>query len=202
VKDLVGKRVAVNLAAHGDYILLKALTNEGIPVDSVNRVAIQPPDAAAAFATGKIDAWSTFGVFFSTAVRNGARVLVHESDVRSDDVNVNAASVEVLEKNPAAFQLFIKVVNDLVDVAHKSPERFQNVFTDKGPTAVSGDELRLAIENTKISPKLRVPTASDRVRVSNVAQLFFVHKSIDRAIAADEIIFDIDAAARRKGIEP
>jgi len=38
LKDLVGKRVAVNLAAHGDYILLKALTNEGISIDSVNRV--------------------------------------------------------------------------------------------------------------------------------------------------------------------
>jgi sulfonate transport system substrate-binding protein len=202
VKELVGKRVAVNLAAHGDYILLKALTNEAIPIDSVSRVSIQPPDAAAAFATGKIDAWSTFGVFFSTAVRNGAHVLAHEADVGSDDVNVNAASVEVLEKNPAAFKAFIKVVNDLVDLAHAHPERFQNVFTDKGPTAVSGDELRLAIENTRTLPKLRVPTASDRVRVSNVARLFFANKSIDRAISADEIIFDIDAAARRKGQEP
>jgi sulfonate transport system substrate-binding protein len=202
IKDLVGKRVAVNLAAHGDYILLKALTNEGIPIDSVKRVAIQPPDAAAAFATGKIDAWSTFGVFFSTAVRNGARVLAHEADVGSDDVNVNAANVEVLEKNPAAFKLFIKVLNDLVDLAHKYPERFQNVFTDKGPTAVSGDELRLAIETTRVLPKVRVPTDSDRRRVSNVASLFFANKSIDRAISADEIVFDIDAAARRKGLEP
>lgn len=202
VKDLVGKRVAVNLAAHGDYILLKALTNEGIPIDSVNRVSIQPPDAAAAFATGKIDAWATFGVFFNTAVRNGARILVREADVGSDDVNVHAASVEVLEKNPAAFQKFIQVVNDLVDLAHQYPERFQNVFTDKGPTAVSGDELRLAVGTTRILPKLRVPTASDRVRVSNVANLFFANKSIDRAIDADEIVFEVDAAARRKGLEP
>lgn len=202
LNELVGKRVAVNLAAHGDYILLKALTQEGISIASVNRVFIQPPDAAAAFATGKIDAWSTFGVFFNTAVRNGARVLAHEADVGSDDVNVYAASVEVLERNPAAFQLFVKVVNDLVDLAHKDPERFQNVFTDKGPTAISGDELRLAIESTRVSPKLRVPTASDRVRVSNVANLFLANKSIDRAISADEIVFDIDVAARRRGIAP
>jgi len=202
VKDLVGKRVAVNLAAHGDYILLKALANEGIPAEKVNRVAIQPPDAAAAFATGKIDAWSTFGVFFSTAVRNGARILIREAEVGSDDVNVSAANVEVLEKNPVAFQVFIKVVNGLVDLAHRYPERFQNIFTDKGPTAVAGDELRLAIENTKVAPKTRVPTEADRVRVANVAKLFFANRSIDRNISVDEIVFDVEAAARRKGVVP
>jgi sulfonate transport system substrate-binding protein len=98
--------------------------------------------------------------------------------------------------------VFIKVLNDLVDLGHRYPERFQNVFTDKGPTAVSGEELRLAIENTRILPKPRVPTAADRVRVSNVAKLFFVNKSIDRAISADEIVFDIDEAVGRKGLEP
>ena len=33
VKDLVGKRVAVNPAAHGEYILLEALKEAGIPFD-------------------------------------------------------------------------------------------------------------------------------------------------------------------------
>jgi hypothetical protein len=108
--------VAVNLAAHGDYILLKALTNEGIPVDSVNRVAIQPPDAAAAFATGKIDAWSTFGVFFSTAVRNGARVSGHMRPTlaRTTSTSTPPASRCWRRIQPPS-KLFIKVVNDLVD---------------------------------------------------------------------------------------
>ena len=60
VQDLVGKRVAVNVLAHGDYMLLEALKEAGIPLDKVQRTPLQPPDAAAAFATGKIDAWSTF----------------------------------------------------------------------------------------------------------------------------------------------
>ncbi len=98
LKDLEGKRVAVNWAAHGDYVLLKALTNAGVDPNRVVRVPIQPAEAAAAFATGKIDAWSTFGVFFSTAVRNGAKVLVTEEQVESDDVSVNAANESVLSK--------------------------------------------------------------------------------------------------------
>jgi predicted methyltransferase/ABC-type nitrate/sulfonate/bicarbonate transport system substrate-binding protein len=195
IKDLVGKRVAVNLAAHGDYLLLKALANAGIPASKVERVAIQPPDAAAAFATGKIDAWSTFGTFYNTAVRNGAHVLAIEGDLHSDDVGVLAANVAVLRKNPAAFQTILRVSRELTALAHQSPEKFQNVFKDKGPTAVSGEELRLAIEDTRTLPDYRVPTPADRARVESVSKLFFENKSIDRKIAVDEIVFDVDQAA-------
>jgi len=201
IKDLVGKRVAVNFAAHGDYMLLKALANEGIPADKVERVPIQPPDAAAAFATGKIDAWSTFGVFFTTAVRNGARVLAHEADLKSDDVSVTAANAEILAKNPAAFQVLLRTVQSLVTQAHQHPEAFQNVFTDKGPTALSGPELAVAVEQSRHYPPPRVPTAQDKQRVANVGKLFFANKSIDRDIAVDDIVFDIDAASRALGWE-
>jgi predicted methyltransferase/ABC-type nitrate/sulfonate/bicarbonate transport system substrate-binding protein len=195
VKDLVGKRVAVNLAAHGDYLLLKALANAGIPASKVERVPIQPPDAAAAFATGKIDAWSTFGSFFNTAVRNGAHVVAVESELHSDDVGVLAANVAVLQKNPAAFQTILRVSDELTALAHQSPEKFQNVFKDKGPTALSGEELRLATEDTRTVPSFRVPTAADRARVENVSKIFFENKSIDRKIPVDEIVFDVDQAA-------
>ena len=198
VKDLVGKRVAVNLAAHGDYMLLKALANEGIPTDQVTRVPIQPPDAAAAFATGKIDAWSTFGTFFSSAVRNGAHVLALDANIGSDDVGVNSANVDVLEKNPQAFQVLLKVVQDLTEEAHRSPEKFQNVFAEKGPTAVSGDDLRIAIDETRILPVPHVPTAEDKIKVGNVSKIFFANKSIDREVAVDDIVFDIDQAAKAK----
>jgi sulfonate transport system substrate-binding protein len=197
VKDLVGKRVAVNLAAHGDYILLKALANAGIPASKVERVPIQPPDAAAAFATGKIDAWSTFGTFFSTAVGHGAHVLATERELGSDDVGVLAANVAVLQKNPAAFQVILRVSQELTTLAHQSPEKFQNVFKDKGPTALSGEELRIATEETRVVPAFRVPTASDRTRIRNVAQIFFDNKSIDRNISVDDIVFDIDRAAKK-----
>ncbi|HVT08953.1 MAG TPA: NrtA/SsuA/CpmA family ABC transporter substrate-binding protein [Polyangia bacterium] len=199
VKDLVGKRVAVNWAAHGDYILLKALANAGIPTAQVERVPIQPPDAAAAFATGKIDAWSTFGTFFNTAVRNGAHVLAIERDIDSDDVGVLAASETALRQNPAAFQTILRVSQELTALAHQTPEKFQNIFRDKGPTALSGEELKDAIDDTRVLPAYRVPTATDRARVEKVSEIFFRNHSIDRQIPVDEIVFDVDVAAARHG---
>jgi sulfonate transport system substrate-binding protein len=198
VQDLIGKRVAVNLAAKGDYVLLKALANAGIPAAQVERVPIQPPDAAAAFASGKIDAWSTFGTFFSTAVKNGAHVVAVERELHSDDVGVLAANVSVLQKNPAAFQVILRVVQELAVLAHQSPEKFENVFKNKGPTALSGEELRLATEETRVVPAYRVPTTADRARIHNVAQIFFDNRSIDRNIPVSDIVFDIDQTVRAR----
>ncbi|MET0287706.1 MAG: NrtA/SsuA/CpmA family ABC transporter substrate-binding protein [Polyangiales bacterium] len=198
IEDLKGKRVAVNLAAHGDYLLLKALANHGVPAESVERVPIQPPEAAAAFATGKIDAWSTFGVFFATAKNNGANILAYEADLDSDDVSVSAANVALLEKNPAAFQVLVRVQSELAQQAHEHPEQFTNVFTDKGPTAFAGERLDISLAEQRSTPPQRVPTAADKQRVANVAKIFTENKSIDRAIPVDDIVFDIDAAAARK----
>ncbi len=194
VEDLKGKRVAVNLAAHGDYVLLRALEKHGIPASEVTRVPIQPPDAAAAFATGKIDAWSTFNVFFTTAVQNGAHVVAYESDLQSDDVTVTAAHADVLARNPRAFQIFIAVVARLTEQARQHPEKFQNVFTSQGPTAVSGARLEADIEDTRRAPVQRVPNAEDAARVGNVVRLLHENRSIDRSIAPSEIILDVDAA--------
>jgi sulfonate transport system substrate-binding protein len=198
VEDLIGKRVAVNHAAHGDYMLLRALQLRGIPAEKVTRVAIQPPDAAAAFATGKIDAWSTFGVFFTTAVKNGANVLAYASELESDDVGVTSANLDVLQRGPEAFQVLLRVVQELTRKANAEPDKFQNVFTDKGPTAVFGDNLRLAIEEMQVAPAPRVPTAADRERVGRVSKLLFDNKSIDREISVDQLVFDIDEAAQAK----
>lgn len=194
VRDLIGKRVAVNLGAHGDYVLLKALANEGIPAELVTRVPIQPPDAASAFAAGQIDAWSIFGVYYTTAVRNGAHVIVREEQIGSDDVGVIAANVRLLERNPTAFGVFVRVAQELVEQARRQPERFQNVFTTRGPTAVTGDELRIAIEEMRVYPSPRLVTPADRQRIRNVSKILYENRSLDREITVDEIVHDIGPA--------
>jgi hypothetical protein len=59
---------------------------------------------------------------------------------------------------------------------------------------VSGDELRIAIDETRKLPAYRLPTASDRARVANVASLLYRNKSIDRDMTVDDVIFDLDRA--------
>ncbi|MGD9805601.1 MAG: NrtA/SsuA/CpmA family ABC transporter substrate-binding protein [Hyphomicrobiaceae bacterium] len=58
VEDLVGKSVAVNRSGLGEFLLVAALEKHKIDRSKVNFVYLNPPDAAPALASGKVDAWS------------------------------------------------------------------------------------------------------------------------------------------------
>ncbi len=58
VEDLIGKSVAVNRSGLGEFLLIAALEKHKIDRSKVNIVYINPPDAAPALASGKVDAWS------------------------------------------------------------------------------------------------------------------------------------------------
>lgn len=58
VEDLVGKSVAVNRSGLGEFLAVAALEKHGIDRSKVKFVYLNPPDAAPALASGKVDAWS------------------------------------------------------------------------------------------------------------------------------------------------
>ncbi|MBW0447106.1 aliphatic sulfonate ABC transporter substrate-binding protein [bacterium M00.F.Ca.ET.228.01.1.1] len=58
VADLAGRKVAVNRSGLGEFLLIAALEKHRVDRDKVQFVYLNPPDAAPAFAQGKVDAWS------------------------------------------------------------------------------------------------------------------------------------------------
>jgi sulfonate transport system substrate-binding protein len=58
VEDLVGKSVAVNRSGLGEFLLVAALEKHHVDRSKVKFVYLNPPDAAPALASGKVDAWS------------------------------------------------------------------------------------------------------------------------------------------------
>lgn len=58
VEDLVGKSVAVNRSGLGEFLLVAALEKHKVDRSKVNFVYLNPPDAAPALASDKVDAWS------------------------------------------------------------------------------------------------------------------------------------------------
>ncbi len=76
VADLKGKRVATGKISIGHYLLLRALESAGLTTKDITPIFMAPSDAKAAFASGQIDAWSTWSPFLATAVlHDKARVL-------------------------------------------------------------------------------------------------------------------------------
>jgi sulfonate transport system substrate-binding protein len=58
VEDLAGKSVAVNRSGLGEFLLVAALEEHKVDRSTVKFVYLNPPDAAPALASGKVDAWS------------------------------------------------------------------------------------------------------------------------------------------------
>jgi sulfonate transport system substrate-binding protein len=60
LQDLRGKRVAALSGTAMHFGLVKLLRGAGLDPQAVNLINMTPPDAAAAFASGQIDAWSVW----------------------------------------------------------------------------------------------------------------------------------------------
>src|SRR6267378_8009952 len=58
IEDLVGKSVAVNRSGLGEFLLVAALEKHKVDRSTVKFIYLNPPDAAPALASGKVDAWS------------------------------------------------------------------------------------------------------------------------------------------------
>ncbi|MFG1421136.1 sulfonate ABC transporter substrate-binding protein [Roseixanthobacter liquoris] len=81
VAELKGKKVGVTKGSSAQNLLVAALERAGVAYSDITPVYLSPADAAAAFASGKIDAWSIWDPFFAIAEqRHAPRVLTTTKD--------------------------------------------------------------------------------------------------------------------------
>ncbi|GAA4145432.1 NrtA/SsuA/CpmA family ABC transporter substrate-binding protein [Actinomadura keratinilytica] len=193
VRDLVGRRVAVNKAGRGEYLLLLALKEAGIPASQVQRVYLDPVQGASAFSTGKVDAWWAIVDAYPEAVAKGARVLVHGRDLPDQDLTIWAARTELLQADPKAVQTFLDVLRELTEQEKRTPEKFQNVFLDKGPAAVSGARLNDALASARHQNVPRPVTDADGEHVAAVAGLFREQGVLPGEIRPEDVLFKLGA---------
>ncbi|MDO6966316.1 aliphatic sulfonate ABC transporter substrate-binding protein [Rhizobium alvei] len=67
LEDLKGKRVAFKRGSSAHNFTVKALRKAGLSLADITAVDLPPPDAAAAFKTGAIDAWAIWDPYFAVA---------------------------------------------------------------------------------------------------------------------------------------
>lgn len=101
VAGLKGRSVGVGKGTSAHNLLVATLEKNGLTFDQITPTYLSPADAAAAFATGKIDAWSIWDPFLAIAeTRYDPVVLVRSPDV----IDVNTyylANRDFAARNPA-----------------------------------------------------------------------------------------------------
>jgi sulfonate transport system substrate-binding protein len=86
IAGLEGKKVAVAKASSGHNLLVAALESAKLPWSAITPVYLAPPDAAAAFVRGAVDAWSIWDPFFAIAeLKQKARALPIDPSVSAQN---------------------------------------------------------------------------------------------------------------------
>ena len=111
VAGLKGKKVAVGKGTSAHNLLVAALEANGLGLDDIEPIYLGPADAAAAFASDAVEAWSIWDPFLAIAeVQHQPNVILRSGDVISvntyflanRDFAADAGNTEVIGKTVAA----------------------------------------------------------------------------------------------------
>ncbi|MDR3514665.1 MAG: aliphatic sulfonate ABC transporter substrate-binding protein [Azospirillaceae bacterium] len=138
--DLKGKKVAYVRGSSAHNVLLASLASAGLRISDVESALLSPADAAAAFVSGKVDAWSIWDPFAAVAeLRDGAR--------RLTDAPPSASFVVARADYAAAHPDVVAAADDEFNKAgaYARDHRPDYVHFTHEATGVTEDALSLAI---------------------------------------------------------
>lgn len=111
IKDLAGKKVAVNRGGTGEYLLTQGLEKNGVDPKNVERVYLSPSDSGPSFVQGHVDAWATWDPFVAIAEKSyGGQVIADGAAIGSDNAVVLVSSREFAEKKADELQAIFDVL--------------------------------------------------------------------------------------------
>jgi sulfonate transport system substrate-binding protein len=96
VTGLKGKKIAVAKGSSANWVLLKALQENGLTIGDVEIAYLQPTDAQQAFANGSVDAWAIWAPFSLQAQAQGATFVVTGDQLGIPGLTFQVASDKAL----------------------------------------------------------------------------------------------------------
>jgi NitT/TauT family transport system substrate-binding protein len=155
MKDLKGKRVAVESGALGAFVLSRALALEEMQAGDVAVVHLESNEHPGAFEKGQVDGAVTFDPYRSTLMQSGAVTLFDSTRIPGEIVDLIAVRASVLEQQPKAvqallggwFQAIAYLERDPADAARRMGVRQQT----------TGEQFQAALKG------LRIPSRQDNL---------------------------------------
>ena len=172
VAELRGKRVAFTRGSSAHAAVLLNLAAAGLTMADIRPVALQPPDAAAAFRSGAVDAWAIWDPFFAMAeLESTTRVLITDQ-VAAPSNAFFLASRRFAERQPQTVLALLDAINAAAAWAQHHPEELAGVMA-----SVTG-----------------VPLIAERVAAAR--GVYSVQRMDDVIVARQQHIADLFAEAR------
>ncbi|RKG33341.1 taurine ABC transporter substrate-binding protein [Acinetobacter guerrae] len=125
-QDLIGKTIAVPFVSTTHYSLLSALKHWGISENQVKIINLRPPEIAAAWERGDIDATYVWEPALSKAKATGT-VLTDSKQVGewgAPTYDLWVVRKDFAEKNPDFLKSFVKTTLTQIDAYQQNPQAF------------------------------------------------------------------------------
>jgi NitT/TauT family transport system substrate-binding protein len=121
MKDLKGKRIAVESGALGAFVLSRALALNGMHSSDVTVVHLESNEQPGAFEKGQVDAAVTFDPYRTQLLRSGAKTLFDSTRIPGEIVDLVAVRASVLERQPLAVQALLTGWFKAIDYLKREP---------------------------------------------------------------------------------
>lgn len=130
VQDLKGKRVADHRGTTGTYALVRTLEAAGMKLSDIQYVNLAAPDAEAAFANKRIDAWMSWQPTMELARRRYNATML--AGVKTYDYGFFVAREQFAKDHPEAVAILLRNVRDAQRQLEAKPEEVVGQFQKLG----------------------------------------------------------------------
>jgi sulfonate transport system substrate-binding protein len=150
VADLRGKKIATGRGSIGHYLLLRLLEEAGLKPTDVQIVFLSPGDAKAAFSSGAIDGWVTWGSYVALAKLHDDATILADGDGRLSGYGYEAASEAAIAGKRPQMEDFLRRLAKARRWAGEHPREFAAALSKE--TGLQPDVALYTVQHYRIAP--------------------------------------------------
>lgn len=178
IKDLKGKKIALNKGSNVHYLLVKALEKAGLKYEDVQTSFLPPADGRAAFEKGEVDAWIVWDPFLADAeLATEARILTDGTGLVNNREFFLATSTFAKE-HPEVLDVIFKEIQKTEKWVQENPKKAAEYLAPQIGMDVKTLELTLGRRTFGLT-KMTDAVAKDQ---QQIADQFFQLKLIPKKI--------------------
>ncbi|MDM9628317.1 aliphatic sulfonate ABC transporter substrate-binding protein [Rhizobium sp. S152] len=143
IEDLKGKKVAFKRGSSAHNVTVKVLRKGGLKIEDVEALDLAPPDAAAAFKNGSIDAWSIWDPYLAIAEADPDTRILTTAEGIVPSYSYFLANSEFTDANGP---VIVDVIDELAKVGRSAQDKLDDTVKELSEiTGVPADVTRVSL---------------------------------------------------------
>lgn len=147
-EDLKGKRVGVEAAPLGAYMLIRALGMTGLTLDDVETVFVDTPEQFAAFKDGRIDAVAVYEPVRTRMLNAGANEIFNSRSMPLEIIDALLAKKRTIESRRDQLAALVDGLDRALQKYRADPDRIARRMADRH--AMTAEEFKRAMNTVEL----------------------------------------------------